>query len=200
MNYKELKTSAIILAAGNSSRMGVPKLSLRFDESKNFLQKAAFEYAEFGCSEIIIVVNKIGLEFIEKDDLKLPVNSRIILNEFPDLGRFYSLKLGSTALNYTSCTFLHNIDNPFVNQKLLKTLFDNSELADYIIPSYQGKGGHPVLVSKKITQTAKSETDDELHFKEFLSRFSSIKIEVDDGKILANINDLGDYVNWIMWQ
>ncbi len=192
-----MQTSAIILAAGNSSRMGEPKLSLKFDEKFTFIEKAIKEYIDFGCKEIIVVINKSGKKSIEENNISLPENTITVINEFPELGRFYSLKLGCNAIENANTTFLHIIDNPFVNQKLLKTLFDNSRSADYIIPSHDSHGGHPVLVSEKIINAAKSESANELHFKEFLNRFSSFRIEVDDKRILANINDWKDYEKWV---
>ncbi len=55
------KYSAIILSAGKSSRMGVPKFSLMFDDKSTFLEKIINAYADFGCEEIIVVLNNEGV-------------------------------------------------------------------------------------------------------------------------------------------
>ena len=44
--------SAIILAAGKSLRMGIPKLSLKYDENNIFIEHIISEYISFGCKEI----------------------------------------------------------------------------------------------------------------------------------------------------
>ena len=66
--------SVIILAAGNSTRMGVPKFSLRFNSKHTFIEHIAQEYYDLGCKEIIIVINESGDSFIKENTLDLPEN------------------------------------------------------------------------------------------------------------------------------
>ncbi len=56
-NKIEKEFSVIILAAGKSSRMGLPKLSLRYNENKIFIEHIVNKYEDFRCKEIIIVEN-----------------------------------------------------------------------------------------------------------------------------------------------
>lgn len=186
-------TSAIILAAGNSSRMGLPKLSLEFKEGRTFLENVINEYSEFGCNEIIVVVNPEGHKYIVNSLQPFADNVKIAINEFPELGRFYSLKTGCLELSEINNVFIHNVDNPFVNQAVLKKLLNRSKDFDYVIPSYKGKGGHPVMISGDVVAAVISEPDVNQHLKEFLNRFPSTKEEVDDKKVLVNINDTEEY-------
>ena len=54
--------SIIILAAGKSSRMGENKFALKYDNNLSFIEKIIETYRDFKCEEIVIVLNKKGIE------------------------------------------------------------------------------------------------------------------------------------------
>lgn len=182
------KYSAIILSAGKSSRMGVPKFSLRFNETSIFLENIIDEYSKFGCNEIVVVLNPGGASYLKQLELKLPSNTKIVINEQPEWERFYSLKLGAMGLIIPTNSFVSNIDNPFVNQDVLNRLASKGEGFNYVNPTYNGKGGHPFLISEKVITDLVSEEKDQFHLKEFLIGYTRKSVEVSDEKILVNIN------------
>lgn len=185
--------SAIILAAGNSSRMGKPKFMLDMPNGGPFLENIARQYAEFGCPQIIAVLNNEGIDLIKKHPQNLPPQTQLVLNPFPDLGRFHSIKTGIKSINH-NFTFIHNVDNPFAKKEVLEHLHDAKSEADVIKPVKDGKGGHPVLISRQVMDLILQETKNDLNFKEFLKRFSTKKVEVHDSAILQNINTYGEYL------
>ncbi len=189
----EKEFSAIILAAGKSSRMGIPKLSLKYNENNIFIEHIINEYISFGCKEIAIVVNETGSNFLIENKIKFPDKVKIVINEHPDWHRFYSLKIGAKSLSESTMTFIHNVDNPFVNHNVLNRLLENIDTADYISPEFSGKGGHPILLSQKIINDVRSTQEDQLHFKEFLNQYPKTKVRVDDEKVLVNINTMEEY-------
>ncbi len=189
------KYSAIILAAGKSARMGVPKFSLKFDSTLTFLEHIVNQYFKFGCDEILVVLNPDGAELLTTLQLNLPKNIKLIVNPHPAWERFYSLKLGVAGLPSIKSVFVSNIDNPFIGIDLLQSLISNSLSADYIYPAFQGRGGHPILLAEKLVSRILDEPKNEIHLREFLRGFSSKAIEVDDNKILVNINTYEQYIN-----
>lgn len=194
MTQKEQKNiSAIILSAGKSERMGVPKLALKFDSKTTFLEKLIGEYHSFGCKEIIVVINPKNAELVEQMQLIIPNKVRIIVNHHPEWERFYSLKLAALALSEANPAFVSNIDNPFLTQETLNTLFKEVENSDYISPIFNGKGGHPFLISSRVVNELKTEILDQIHLKEFLGKYSKKPVEVNDEKILLNINTMEEY-------
>jgi len=190
---KEKEFSVIILSAGKSERMGTPKPALKFDESQTFIEHISFEYQQFGCKEIIIVLNKENHTFLNDLNIKLPSNCKIIINNHPEWHRFYSLKTGVKSLKEINYVFVHNVDNPFVNQEVLNELLNHSDKADYIVPEFEGKGGHPFLLSPKIILEITQTNKNEMHLKDFLNQYSKLKIQVNEESILVNINTLEDY-------
>ena len=187
--------SVIILAAGKSERLGFPKLSLKYDDNNIFLQHIVSEYEKFGCIEIVVVINEIGNKYLNDNDIRFNRNIKIVINEHPDWHRFYSLKIGAKSFPEVRRAFIHNVDNPFVNHRVLDELLNKSEKADYISPEHKGKGGHPILLSRRIVRDVMKSQEDQLHFKEFLNQYPRFKVTVDDKKILININTYIDYKN-----
>ncbi|MCD4832476.1 MAG: NTP transferase domain-containing protein [Bacteroidales bacterium] len=192
-NKTKKEFSVIILAAGKSSRMGIPKLSLKYDDNNIFIKHIINEYERFGCKEIVIVVNETGKNYLTENKIKFSDNVKIVINKHPEWHRFYSLKMGAKSLSKDSVVFVHNVDNPFVNHEVLNKLLISSHKADYIGPEFNGKGGHPVLLSEKIKNDVRSTKEDQLHFKEFLNQYPKRRVKVDDEKVLVNINTLEEY-------
>lgn len=191
------KFSAIILAAGKSSRMGFQKLMLMHSNEQTFLERFITEYNDMGCSEIVVVVNKEGSKAIEEKEMKLPANVKLILNNYTDWGRFYSLKIAAKNLEHKGPVFMHNIDNPFVNQELLKALAENLGEADFIAPTYMGRGGHPILISAGFAAKIANESNCKLNLKEYLAQYNKKKMEVKHEHILLNINTQEEYKKWL---
>lgn len=189
------KYSAIILSAGKSSRMGVHKFSLKYNATTTFLENLINQFNSFGCEEIIVVLNPDGMTFLEQLNLTLPSNVKVVINEHPEWERFYSLKLAALRFSKFKPTFVSNIDNPFIDLKVLESLAKSD--AEYTYPVFNGRGGHPFLISGKVIADLTSEPKDEMHLKEFLGRYSKSAIDVDDERILLNINTFDDYCKYL---
>jgi len=179
--------SVIILAAGKSSRMKRPKFALAFDENYTFLEKIIQEYDKFGCEEIIVVLNQEGISEVNRLNLVLK-NSTIVVNEHPEWERFYSIQLGIQQLHTKHPVFIHNADNPFVNLDILKSMIALNGTPDYVVPSYKGIGGHPILISDTVCQAIVSEKNKACILSDFLKKFEQKRVVVNDEHILININ------------
>ncbi len=184
--------STVILAAGNSSRIGIPKLSLRDKSNNSFIEKIVYQYFDFGCEKIAIVLNKSGYEFITNYKINFPKNTKLIHNNEPELGRFRSIKLGLQAIRSQYC-FIHNIDNPNAKSEILTKLSENIKEFDWVKPTHYGKGGHPVLISKRIISNIISSTKNDIVLRDFLADYKVKKLEINDSSILQNINTASDY-------
>jgi len=187
------KFSAIVLSAGKSSRMGTDKFSLMFDEKKTFLEKIVTVYHDFGCNEIIVVLNSDGVEHFERLKIKLPSTAKIAVNHHPERERFYSLKRGVEAMREIVPCFVSNIDNPFVNDDLLEKMALQIETCDYVFPSFNGRGGHPIMISENVVRDLLAEPEEQMNMRDYLNRYSKHRIAVDDDKVLFNINTIDDY-------
>jgi len=188
--------AALILAAGKSERMNYPKPLLMFSDTKTFIEKIIEEFILFEIKTIVIVTNEFVYKYLKNFEIIISNNQKIkiIINTKLELGRFYSVKLGINEIlkSNTDFTFLHNTDNPFVNQIILNKLFENKEDNFYNVPTFETQGGHPILISNTILKELQKYEDNSLLNKE-LSRFNKKKISTNDKNILININDLETY-------
>jgi molybdenum cofactor cytidylyltransferase len=190
------KSSALIVAAGLSTRMGQEKFALEFRDGETFLEHIAGQYHRFGCRKIIAVLNPKGQLLMNELSLKLPGQLQVAVNEQPERGRFSSIKAGLKLLSDEDCVFVQNVDNPHINEKLLLALTSNLKNADYIYPVFQNKGGHPVLIRNQIVKTIVNQEDDDLILKDFFKRFKKSQVDVLDEGILKNINTREEYESW----
>lgn len=182
------KFSAIVLAAGFSERMGKPKLALRYSTNESFASQIIRQFSAFGIDDIYLVVNKAGARYLSDYETELCKTVNVVVNEHPELQKFCSLQLAVKQMQISQPAFIHNIDNPFINVELLQTLKNEAKQADYILPEYQGRGGHPVLVSSKVIDAVQATFEHDIHLKSFLRQFEQRRVRVYDAHILVNIN------------
>jgi len=193
MGFILAQTSCIILSAGSSERMGEPKALLRFSEDEMFIQKITRTYVQSGVKQVIVVVNVDLYNSIHK--LKIPLADEVdlIVNRYPEKGRFFSLQTGVHKLKPGNSCFFQNIDNPFTSAQVLTSLIQNKEGADVIIPVFQSESGHPVLINPAVAKKIIVQSDTAIRIDLFLKSFTFKKIEIDDNRILTNINSPEDF-------
>ncbi len=183
--------STLILAAGFSQRMGSPKALLKFNETDIFLTQIISQFLNFGIQNVVVVVNPQVNELLQKEHPGVYNISKICVNHYPQKGRNVSIKKGIEEITTDYC-FIHNVDNPFVSDVTLKLLYNNKEKASVIIPCFKGKGGHPILINKKVLDSI-IKMPENISLRDFLLQFSSLRIECQEKNISTNISTPEDY-------
>ena len=190
--YKQV--SCVILSAGSSRRMGCHKALLPYDKDRNFVQKITSVYLEAGIEQIIVVVNEELLKLISGNQIALSEKVQLVVNESPDLGRFFSLQTGVKLIPRDNYCFFQNIDNLHSNLSLLHQLMLYTGDADVIKPVFDKQAGHPVLFNKRVTSRICSAEGSDIRIDAFLKQFKCKKIHVSDPGIRMNINTPEDYL------
>lgn len=191
------QTSCIILSAGSSARMGTHKALLKFDSERTFIQKVSETYLLTGIEQIIIVLNAELFNQLKERNLTFDDKVILVINEKPELGRFYSLRKGVQHLTPGNYCFLQNIDNPFISAEVINPLIKHRDEADVIVPTFQKRSGHPVLICPFVAREILLSESNDLRIDLFFKRFEVKKVETSDHNILVNINSPEDYTNWI---
>jgi CTP:molybdopterin cytidylyltransferase MocA len=185
----------LILAGGHSSRMEYPKAYLNTGDSI-LIEDIIDAYGSI-TNNIFVIIN---YEFAKKEWQtyidRINKKAHIIINHHPEKGRFYSIRLGILQITDKNFCFIHNVDNP-IKPETLKLLSENKNKNGYTGPSYNGKNGHPILISKKIMEEVMRTYDLDIHWNEFLSEFDKKIIPTPDGSILVNLNTKEDYRQFI---
>ncbi len=184
---------AVIPAAGMSSRMKTYKPLLKFDKNQTFIEKIVDEFLNFGCNQIVVVTNREIYNEVNKLLSKKGSRVSVIINDKLEFERFYSIKLGLNKIKEKTYCFIHNCDNPFINQQILSTVFKNKISGGYVCPIFNEKGGHPVLISKPIISTIVNTIDNDENFRDIISNFPINKVKINTKNILININTKSDY-------
>ncbi len=193
-NEIKKQMAVVILAAGNSSRMGTHKALLKFDDKYNFIQKIVEEYKNAGCEKIIIVANSQNISEISASVSEYINETLIIIeNQHPEWERFYSLKKGLEKIKDYSFCFIQNCDNPFVSEELILQLIQNFQRDHVVIPEYNGLKGHPILLCQNIIKRLIQMENINLKLNKISNGYKSKIVQVADGSILLNINTIEEY-------
>lgn len=142
---------AVVLSAGESSRMGRPKALLPID-GQTFIERIVGALKQGGIERIVVVLG-FNAEEMRRQIAHLPVE--ILVNPDYKLGQLSSLQVALRHLESDkSCAgmMVHLVDHPYIDPKLVSLMlqrFDESKPA-IVVPRHQGKRGHPVIFSRKL--------------------------------------------------
>ncbi len=179
--------AALIPAAGLSDRMGIPKALLRHGCGSSFARYLLNCYGIFGCNPVVLVINP------QLKDSELTSGKHLtILNPDPETGRTHSIRLGLLAMPSGTPCFVHNVDNPYLTPELLDAMRAVVTPNHYVVPVFEGKGGHPLLLGSAVADAIRNNADPS-DFRSLLSSWQRKEITWPDERILLNINTPEDY-------
>jgi molybdenum cofactor cytidylyltransferase len=142
------KTGIIILAAGNSSRMGEPKQLMTF-KNKTFLQHIVEESKEAGLDPVICVT---GYKSEQISDTIRGMHVTILYNEKWSEGMGTGISVGVKQLLHSDVdsVILAVSDQPYVSSGLFAKMLTLKDQAGkrIVACSYAGTLGTPVLFGK----------------------------------------------------
>lgn len=185
--------SSVILAAGNSGRMGCHKALLQFDESRTFIQQLTGVYHLAGAGQIIVVCSPALALLLNKsaDFFGFPVE--LVINSNPEAGRFYSLRSGLERVTEGNGCFFQNVDNPFTSVELLVMLHESFRGDGAVIPVYSGRPGHPVLLGREMIRKILEAPEPPARIDDFLKASGPEYVAVPYAGVQANINTPEEY-------
>jgi molybdenum cofactor cytidylyltransferase len=141
--------SAVVLAAGASSRMGSPKQLLSVG-GKTLLETVLDTLWRSQVSEIIVVLGSSADEIRTQVPLE---NVRVVINESHDQGMGTSVGAGIAAVDSLSDGALVMLaDQPFVRPETLDLLIAQyrEKKAKIVLPLFHGFRGNPVLIDRAL--------------------------------------------------
>lgn len=141
------QVSGVLLSAGKSERMGEMKALLPLGD-KLVIEKLIEEYLFAPVDELVVVVGFNGekLESVIKS-LFHTDKIKIVHNENYEQGMFSSVKKGVESATFDNI-LLGLVDNPLITSAIIRKIFSEYDFEHIVIPSYNNKGGHPVLFPK----------------------------------------------------
>jgi molybdenum cofactor cytidylyltransferase len=182
--------AALILAAGESRRMGFPKALLRYRD-ETFLDTLIGLFTPH-CQSVIVVLGAHA-QRIREGTLR---PATFVTNPDYQTGQTSSMQCGLRALPASTERVLFTlVDHPAVAPATLDALLSPAPHCLIRVPRYQGRRGHPICFSCDLaaeflalpaTGAAREIVRSHAAQTEFL--------DVDDAGILADIDDAAAYV------
>ena len=142
---------AVILSAGESSRMGRPKALLPID-GQTFIEKIVGAIKQTEVGKVIVILGHHAEEMRRRIE-HLPVE--ILVNPDYKLGQLSSLQVAVRRLEQeASCDGLlvHLVDHPYIDAKLVEVMIERFRATGklIVVPRHDGRRGHPVIFARKL--------------------------------------------------
>lgn len=147
---QQKRFTAIILAAGASSRMGKPKQLLKVD-GQCMLDHSILAAVSAGIDSPIVVLGA-NAKLIESHATQLS-RCIVVKNDNFHMGLSTSLIHGIQAAPLLSKAYIFILaDQPLVRSNLLLEMMEEFEKtkADVLYPQFQGQRGNPVIVTSRL--------------------------------------------------
>jgi molybdenum cofactor cytidylyltransferase len=196
---------AVILAAGESTRMGTDKALLPWPpvasgmggSGQTFLSAAIRALSPF--NDMVIVI--AGKNEANLAPLVYAAGESLVVNPAPERGQFSSLQVGlHEVLNRgRDAAMITLVDRPPVRAATLQALLAAFEEAASrekwaVVPEYEGKHGHPVLVGREMIEAfLRAPATDSAREIEHQNQQHIVYVPTDDPLVAANIDTPQDY-------
>ena len=143
--------AAVVLSAGESSRMGRPKALLPID-GQTFIERIVDALKKTSVGKVLVVLGHNA----SKLKVRLAhLHLQILINPDYKLGQLSSLQVAVRNLQSDpDCDgmLVHLVDHPYLESSLVEEMisrfYESEKLI--VVPTCRGKRGHPVIFSRKL--------------------------------------------------
>lgn len=178
-----MRETCLILAAGKSERTGVPKGLISVD-GKLWIFRQIEAVKNAGC-DVLVVLGYHEEKYREVLGDKIGY----VVNADPSRGQQSSIHAGLSAVADATSAFVLPVDVPSPAPEVWDALRRGLGERMAAMPTYEGHGGHPVLLSRAAF-TFDGRLDEYFHH---LPADMLARVPVNDPKICQNWNHLESY-------
>jgi molybdenum cofactor cytidylyltransferase len=189
---------AVILSAGESSRMGHPKALLPIDGVR-FVEKIVSTLKSTDVGSIIVVLGHNAEEIRQKIS-DLPVT--ILINHDYKQGQLSSLQAAIRHLESSSegssvdGILVHLVDHPYISAGLVNLMinrfYETRKLI--VVPRFQSRRGHPVIFSRALfSELLAAGLDQGAKPVVHAHRDETLEIDTEDRGVLIDIDTPEEY-------
>ncbi len=188
--------AAVLLAAGQSRRMGRPKMILPWKRGETLIAHVAQVFVGAGADPVVVVTGA-DRELVEGALEGVPV--RFVHNPaHAEGGMLSSVQIGLASLNDSRIEAAAVVpgDLPFLKPETVRALLDRwrTRPSPLLAPSHERRRGHPMLLARAewpgVMRLERGKTMRDF----FRARAEEIEyLVVDDPGVLADIDNTGQY-------
>lgn len=189
---------ALILAAGESSRMGRAKALLRSGDSHaSFLEELTTALRLGGVGDVLVIGRPDDV-LLQEEGARLIPPIRFVPNPHADTGQLSSVIAGLNVADRpgTRGILLAPVDMPLVTGETVAALLGafRATLAPIVRPVCQGRHGHPVIFGRTVfDQLRHADPSEGARAVVHANRAAIVDIEVSDPGVLVDIDTPEDY-------
>jgi molybdenum cofactor cytidylyltransferase len=191
--------AGVILAAGDSSRMGSDKALLVWN-GETFLSLAIRRLSAV-CDFVVVVAGK------NAEALRPIVYQHagyLVINPRPEEGQFSSLRIGLREVldRGRDSVFVALVDRPAPAAETLELLRDTflhsrPEETWAVVPEFRGKHGHPYIGSREMIEAfLRAPQNSTAREIEHTNQSKILYLPVSDPNVTANLNTPEEYESW----
>jgi len=189
---------AVVLSAGESSRMGRPKALLPIG-GKSFIETILTALRQTRIAKILVVLGHNAEEL--KTQLEtLPIT--ILINSEYRLGQLSSLQvavrhlMGLPDSKGVDGMLVHLVDHPYVNpalvDRMIESFYTSRKLI--VVPRYLSRRGHPVIFSASLFgELLQAPLDQGAKAVVNAHRQDTLELETDDAGVTIDIDTPEEY-------
>jgi molybdenum cofactor cytidylyltransferase len=187
------RTAAILLAGGESTRMGRPKPLLVWG-NETLVEYQVRQLRDAGCDPVVVV---LGAHEDAVRPLVHSAGAQAVINELYAEGRASSVRVGAGALgDDVERALILGVDQPrpsSVHARLLAAIDEAGALI--AVPVHRGRGGHPVLFDRALFPELREVREATEGMRDVMQRHETeiIDVEFDTPVVLLDMNRPEDY-------
>jgi molybdenum cofactor cytidylyltransferase len=186
--------AAIILAAGNSTRMGEAKQLLRLGAG-TVLGQTIENVRRSRVDQIVLVLGSSADAIRRQLPVSLLEGLKVVINPAYEQGMASSLQAGLSALDeQVNAALIVLADQPFIRPQTLNQIAQHASRAQIVIPCYRGVRGNPVLLDRSVfaeVMALQGDVGCRAIFGSHMER--TLKLKVEDEGILLDMDSREDY-------
>lgn len=167
----------LLLAAGQGTRMGMPKALVRGENAVPWLVSSTATLVAAGCAEVLVVLGAAAEEAI----VLLDGADHVIASNW-DEGMGASLRAGLQQAQETDhdAALVHLVDLPDVGAGVVRRVLAHTAPDALVRATYAGVPGHPVLIGREHWAALLEEVGGDEGAREYLARHETMLVECGD--------------------
>lgn len=181
---------AVVLSAGESSRMGRPKALLPID-GETFIERIVVALKQTRVGKVIVVLGHDAAE-LRRQIEHLP--DEVLVNPDYKLGQLSSLQVALRRLQSDpDCDgmLVHLVDHPYIVpalvDEMIELFYRSKKLI--VVPQCRGKRGHPVIFSRELfAELLAAPLSEGAKMVVHAHRDDTLEVETDQAGILVDID------------
>ncbi|HUF52472.1 MAG TPA: nucleotidyltransferase family protein [Dehalococcoidia bacterium] len=181
------RVAAILLAAGESRRMGKPKPLLDW-QGTNLIEYQIAQLRAAGCDPLIAVLGHGAA------DVAVPAGGAgavVAVNEGYRAGRASSLRTGANAIDAADAIVVLSVDQPRP-AAVIRRLIDE-HAGGVTMPAHGGRRGHPVVLDGALLGELRAAREETEGLRAIVGRQPAREVTFDTAIVLLDLNTPEEY-------